>query len=149
MRLREGNLLKEDINGRLIRILEIIAVVESKTPEVAENHRAKLKKRMEEALAGVALDETRFLNEVAHFCDKSDISEEITRLKSHIAQFQAVLTPQADKDPIGRKLDFITQEMSREANTMGSKANFADITKVVIELKSEIEKIREQVQNIE
>jgi uncharacterized protein (TIGR00255 family) len=160
MRLREGNLLKKDIKERLDKISEMIVTVEAKVPEVTENHRTKLKKRMEEALAGVALDETRFLNEVAHFCDKSDISEEITRLKSHIIQFRAILGTQDETtgahplsasppDPIGRKLDFVTQEMAREANTMGSKANFADITKIVIELKSEIEKIREQVQNIE
>jgi len=146
MREREGAALKTDLLTRLARVSEVLSIVEEKAPEVVENHRAKLKKRMEEALAGVAVDEARFLNEVAHFTDKSDISEEITRMKSHLVQFHEILS---EGGGIGRKLDFLTQEMMREANTMGSKANYADMSKTVIELKSEVEKIREQVQNIE
>ncbi|MDR2167875.1 MAG: YicC family protein [Clostridiales bacterium] len=146
MREREGAALADDLKSRLAKIGEILGIVEAKSPEVVQNHRAKLKKRMEEALANIAIDEARFLNEVAHFTDKSDISEEITRMKSHIAQFHEILE---DAGAIGRKLDFLAQEMAREANTMGGKANFADVSKIVIDLKSEVEKVREQVQNIE
>ncbi|MCL2753721.1 MAG: YicC family protein [Defluviitaleaceae bacterium] len=146
MRKREGDTLAKDMLSRLDKITELTNIVQSKAQDVIENHRIKLKKRMEEALAGVAVDEARFLNEVAHFADKSDINEEITRLRSHLAQFKDIL---CEEGAVGRKLDFLTQEMSREANTMGSKANFAELSKVVIELKSEVEKVREQVQNIE
>jgi len=146
MREREGAALKTDLKARLATLCEVLGQVEAKAPEVNENHRVRLKKRMEDTLAGIAVDEVRFLNEVAHFSDKSDISEEITRMKSHIAQFHEIL--EAD-GAIGRKLDFLTQEMAREANTMGGKSNLADMQKIVIELKSEVEKIREQVQNIE
>jgi len=146
MREREGEALKTDLKARLKTLCEVLGQVEAKAPEVNENHRIKLKKRMYDALAEVVVDEARFLNEVAHFADKSDISEEITRMKSHIAQFNEIL--EAD-GAIGRKLDFLTQEMAREANTMGGKSNLADMQKIVIELKSEVEKVREQVQNIE
>jgi uncharacterized protein (TIGR00255 family) len=147
MREREGLALKQDLDFRLGKAAELLDIVEEKSPEVVQNHRNKLKKRMEEALAGVAaIDEARFLNEVAHFTDKSDISEEIARMKSHIAQFYTIM---GDGGAVGRKLDFLTQEMAREANTIGSKANLIDISKIALELKSEIEKIREQVQNVE
>ncbi|MCL2354114.1 MAG: YicC family protein [Defluviitaleaceae bacterium] len=146
MRKREGEYLKKDIMQRLGAILEVLKAIEEKTPDVINHYRAKLKQRIEDALEGIAIDEARLINEVAFFADKVDISEEITRLKSHIMQFEGIL---AGDEAFGRKLDFITQEMAREANTIGSKANFADISKMAIELKSEIEKIREQVQNIE
>ncbi|MCL2620887.1 MAG: YicC family protein [Defluviitaleaceae bacterium] len=146
MRKAEGQALKADFLARIENLRKTLAIVEKEAPKVVEYQRERLKKRMEEALATIAVDETRFLNEVAHFADKTDINEEITRMKSHLVQFVDVL----DEDgAIGRKLDFVTQEMAREANTMGSKANFADLSKIVIELKSEVEKIREQVQNIE
>ena len=148
MRTLEGSTLRKDFTARLAHIHGILAQIEQKSPEVTQSHRARLKKRMEDALAGVAIDEARFLNEVAHFSDKSDISEEITRMKSHLAQFEDMISENIDA-PLGRKLDFLTQEMAREANTMGSKSNFADLSKIVIDLKSEVEKIREQVQNIE
>jgi len=146
MRKREGDALKSDMATRIGIISQLTDAVQTKTPDVLENHRARLKKRMEEVLAGIAVDEARFLNEVAHFADKSDINEEITRLRSHLAQFLDVLN---EDGAAGRKLDFLTQEMAREGNTMGSKANFAELSKIVIELKSEVEKVREQVQNIE
>ncbi|MCL2168796.1 MAG: YicC family protein [Defluviitaleaceae bacterium] len=146
MRKREGEALKGDFEERLVKITEILGQVEELAPEAVENHRTKLKKRMEEALEGIAIDEARFLNEVAHFTDKSDISEEITRMKSHIVQFREIMEQDG---AIGRKLDFLSQEMAREANTMGGKANFPALSKIVINLKSEVEKIREQVQNIE
>lgn len=146
MREVEGRALKADFLGRIDDLHNILAVVEYRSPDVVKYQQERLKKRMEEALATVAIDQVRFLNEVAHFADRSDISEEIIRMKSHLAQFVSVLN---EGRSIGRKLDFITQEMAREANTMGSKANFADMSKIVIELKSQIEKVREQVQNIE
>ncbi|MCL2235249.1 MAG: YicC family protein [Defluviitaleaceae bacterium] len=146
MREIEGQALKADFLGRVDNMDKILKVIETHAPKVVEHQRERLKKRMEEALATVAIDEARFLNEVAHFADKTDINEEITRMKSHMAQFADVLE---EEGAIGRKLDFVTQEMAREANTMGSKANYADLSKIVIELKSEVEKIREQVQNIE
>jgi len=146
MRETEGAALKADFIARITNLHKILVMVEKDTPKVVEHQRNRLKKRMEEALSGVDVDETRFLNEIAHFADKTDISEEIIRMKSHMAQFMDVLE---EDGAIGRKLDFVTQEMAREANTMGSKANFADLSKIVIELKSEVEKIREQVQNVE
>jgi len=146
MREREGTALRKDLQERMSKITKLLSAAEAKAPEAVQNHRTRLKKRMEEVLSGVAVDETRFLNEVAHFSDKADITEEITRMKSHIDQMSDVLL---ENGAVGRKLDFVAQEMAREANTMGSKANFADISKIVIDLKSEIEKIREQVQNIE
>jgi len=146
MRKREGAALKNHIEEKRENIAELLGAVESAAPLVVQTYREKLKKRMEDALSGIAVDEVRFLNEVAHFADKASIDEEIARLKSHIAQLSGFLSTGGT---IGRKLDFLAQEMAREANTIGSKANSADISKVVIELKSEIEKIREQVQNIE
>jgi len=146
MREVEGAALAENIRSKGIRIGQLQTVIEAAAPAVVENYRTKLKKRMEEALKEIAVDEYRFLNEVAHFADKSAIDEEITRLKSHLAQLPRILD---GGGAVGKKLDFLAQEMAREANTIGAKANFADITKHVIELKGEIEKIREQVQNIE
>jgi len=146
MRETEGAVLAANIREKGLNIEKLLAIIEKKAPDVTENYRKKLQKRMEDALAGVVVDEQRFLNEVAHFADKSAIDEEITRLKSHLAQLPQILD---EGGAVGRKLDFLAQELAREANTIGSKANFADITKVVIDLKGEIEKIREQVQNIE
>ena len=146
MRELEGTALAANIREKGHRISQLLSIIEEKAPEVTENYRKKLKKRMDEAMAGIAVDEYRFLNEVAHFADKAAIDEEITRLQSHLAQLPQILE---EGGAVGRKLDFLAQELAREANTIGSKANFADITKVIIDLKSEIEKIREQVQNIE
>ena len=146
MREREGAALAADIREKAQSMEDLLGKIEEVAPHVVENYREKLKKRMEEALSTIAIDEGRFLNEVAHFADKSAIDEEITRLKSHIRQLYQILN---DGGTIGRKLDFLAQEMVRETNTIGSKANFANISKIVIELKGEIEKIREQVQNIE
>ena len=146
MRRREGEALCTDIRDKGRKIEELLAVIEEQAPLVVENYRERLKKRMTDALAGVAVDEARFLNEVAHFSDKVAIDEEITRLKSHIAQLYQILS---SGGTVGRKLDFLAQEMARETNTIGSKASSANISNIVIELKSEVEKIREQVQNIE
>ena len=146
MRAREGDALVDDIRSRAAKMQDLLAVISKAAPQVVESYRERLKKRMTEALAGLAVDEARFLNEVAHFADKAAIDEEITRLDSHIKQLYQILD---DGGTIGRKLDFLAQEMAREANTIGSKANSTDISKTVIELKGEVEKIREQVQNIE
>jgi uncharacterized protein (TIGR00255 family) len=146
MREAEGAALAANIREKGQKAGQLLSAIEEQAPAVTENYRKKLKKRMDEAMADIAVDEYRFLNEVAHFADKASIDEEIVRLKSHLAQLPHILD---EGGAVGRKLDFLAQEMAREANTIGSKANFADITKIVIELKSEIEKIREQVQNIE
>ena len=146
MRAREGDFLATDIRLRASKLQDLLAVISKEAPAVVENYRERLKKRMTEALSGIAIDEARFLNEIAHFADKAAIDEEITRLDSHIQQLYQILD---EGGTIGRKLDFLAQEMAREANTIGSKANSTNISKVVIELKGEVEKIREQVQNIE
>lgn len=146
MRGFEGQALATDIKQRAQRMKELLGDIKGIAPNVAKNHMDRLKIRMEEALSGFIVDEYRFLNEVAHFADKSNIDEEITRLASHLNQLFDIL---GQGGQIGRKLDFLAQEMGREINTIGSKANFTDISKIVIELKGELEKIREQVQNIE
>ena len=112
---------------------------------VAESN-ARMQSRIREILAGVPADESRLLTECAVFADKSDISEELARLDSHFKQFRSMLE---EKVPVGRKLDFLVQEINRETNTIGSKANNAKIARLVVDMKGEIEKIREQVQNIE
>jgi len=146
MREIEGAALATNIQGKGQNIEKLVSIIEAKAPDVVANYREKLKKRMEDALSGIAVDEYRFLNEIAHFADKAAIDEEITRLRSHLVQLALILD---EGGAVGRKLDFLAQELAREANTIGAKANFTDISKVVIELKSEVEKIREQVQNIE
>jgi len=146
MRETEGAALATNICEKGKNIAQLLDIIATKAPDVTENYRKKLQKRMDEAMAGINVDEYRFLNEVAHFADKAAIDEEITRLRSHLAQLPQILN---EGGAVGRKLDFLAQELAREANTIGSKANFADITKIVIDMKGEIEKIREQVQNIE
>jgi len=146
MRAREGGVLAADIRSRGSRIQNLLSTISSEAATVVENYRERLKKRMTEALSGIAIDEARFLNEIAHFADKAAIDEEITRLDSHIQQLYQILD---EGGTIGRKLDFLAQEMAREVNTIGSKANSTSISRIVIELKGEVEKIREQVQNIE
>ncbi|TCS84367.1 YicC/YloC family endoribonuclease [Tepidibacillus fermentans] len=147
MRQVEGNTLMKDFSSRLNYINEVLKKVEAKAPTVIEEYREKLQARINEWLNGVVeIDEARLLNEVAFFTDKANIDEEVTRLKSHIDQFRLNLTID---EPVGRKLDFLVQEMNREANTIGSKANNLELSQYVIEIKSELEKIREQVQNVE
>ena len=148
MRVAEGTKLMEDIlqRGRLIE--ETVNGIEAYAPEVAKNYTAKLKERIQELLGGdVAIPEDRILLEAAVFADKSNITEEMVRLKSHCSQLRAIAADTSG--PIGKKLDFLVQEMNRESNTIGSKANDIHITNDVLLLKAEIEKIREQVQNIE
>lgn len=146
MREKEGQKLKEDLLARL-QILQGIQVrISEKSPLVVELYRGKLKTRLQELLTGEPLDEERFAMEVALFADKCNIDEELVRLKSHFLQFAQNLEEDL---AVGRKLDFLLQEMNREVNTIGSKANDLEITRAVVELKSELEKIREQIQNIE
>jgi len=148
MRIEEGAKLTEDILYRGELIAEIAGEVEEYAPGVVETYAAKMKDRIAELLGnGSAVPEDRILLEAAVFADKSNITEELVRLKSHIAQLRNIIA--TAREPVGKKLDFLVQEMNREANTMGSKANDIAITNRVLNLKSEIEKIREQIQNIE
>ncbi len=147
MRLAEGKELKEDILSKLDNIENLLRQIEERSPQLVEDYKKKLRDRIEEILANhSALDEDRLNNEVAYFIDKSTIDEEIVRLRSHIKQFNSIL--QEDQS-VGRKLDFLIQELNREINTIGSKSNDESISLFVVELKAELEKIREQVQNIE
>lgn len=146
MRVQEGNELKAAIHEYLNEINHDTDAVLEHAPQVVEHYRQKLQKRMNDLAAGM-IDEGRILSEVAIFADKADVSEEITRIKSHLTQFSETLN--RDVEPIGRKLDFLVQELNREVNTIGSKANDGLIALKVVEMKSNLEKIREQVQNIE
>lgn len=147
MRQNEGQRLKTDILQRADEIHRLILEqVSERAPLVVQEHREKLSQRLAEWLEGGVIDETRLAAEVAIFTDRADISEEIVRLSSHLQQLKEIL---AEGGPVGRKLDFLVQEMNREINTIGSKANDLVITNAVVNAKSELEKIREQVQNIE
>ncbi|MBR5491187.1 MAG: YicC family protein [Oscillospiraceae bacterium] len=146
MRLREGAKLSADVEERLVTIENYVSSVEERSPETVAEYREKLWKKMSEVLSSTTVDEQRILTEAAIFADKVAVDEETVRLRSHIAQMRGML---ASGSPIGRKMDFLIQEFNRESNTIGSKCNNSDIAKIVIELKSEIEKIREQIQNIE
>ncbi|WP_408010931.1 YicC/YloC family endoribonuclease [Pseudalkalibacillus sp. A8] len=147
MRAEEGKHLDKDLNQRLDVIETIIKEIESFAPEVQEAYKDRLYKRIKSLHDGtVELDEDRILTEVAIFADKCSIDEELIRLKSHLIQFRDILN---ESESVGRKLDFLVQEMNRESNTIGSKGNDYSISKNVVQLKSEIEKIKEQVQNVE
>lgn len=146
MREAEGRHLKEDLSGRADSILEMVAAVEERSPQTVAEYRAKLTERLSEMLNGSGIDEQRILTEAAVFADKVAVEEETVRLRSHIGQFRSMLE---SDEAVGRRLDFIVQEMNREANTIGSKCVDAKIAHTVVDLKAEIEKIREQIQNIE
>ena len=146
MRAVEGRRLAEDIAGRLVTIETAVGRVERQSPQTVSAYRERLEKKMREVLASTTIDEGRILTEAAIFADKVAVDEETVRLHSHVAQYREIL--ELD-EPIGRKLDFLTQELNRESNTIGSKCQDVSITRLVVELKSEIEKIREQIQNIE
>ncbi|MBY0097636.1 YicC/YloC family endoribonuclease [Mesobacillus maritimus] len=145
MRIREGKALELDVKGNIERLQARSHKVRQFAPIVVEQFRDRLTKKMDEFVGG-QLEETRILTEVAIFADKADINEELTRLESHIKQFLTILQL---TEPIGRKLDFLVQEMNREINTIGSKANDSKIAMEVVEMKSLLEKVKEQVQNIE
>jgi len=146
MREKEGRFLATDVIERAQLINNMIDAVEKQSPTVVEDYRRKLEQRLKELLKTTELDEARFQTEVAYFADRSNITEEIIRLRSHLSQLRHTLEAGGT---IGRKLDFIVQEMNREANTIGSKSSDITITNYVVDIKSEIEKIREQIQNIE
>lgn len=146
MRIREGEKLCADLQNKLTEIESLVTAVEARAPETVADYRTKLTERMNEVLAETGVDEARILQEAALYADRIAVDEETVRLRSHIAQFRHLL---CEGSPVGRKLDFLIQEMNREANTIGSKCSDTAIAKTVIELKAEIEKIREQVQNIE
>ena len=146
MRLKEGKRLSEDILSRLSTIEKLAATVEERSPECVREYREKLDARMREILESVTVDPQRILTEAAIYADKIAVDEETVRLHSHIDQFREMIKKGG---AIGRKLDFLVQELNREVNTIGSKANDLQITSTVVDIKAEIEKIREQVQNIE
>lgn len=146
MRQKEGEVLKKDILMKCEALKEMIHEVEVRSPEVVVQYRNRLVARLEKLFDEAPIDENRIATEIALFADKCAIDEEVTRLKSHIIQLGEILQ---EGGVVGRKLDFLMQEMNREANTIGSKANDYDITKIVVLLKTEIEKVREQVQNVE
>lgn len=147
MREREGERLKADILSRLDTIGELVGKVEERSPQTVVDYRERLTQKMQEVLADQKIDEARILTEAAIYAEWIAVDEETVRLRSHLDAFKDMLS-QAD-EPIGRKLDFMIQEINRETNTIGSKASDLAIGKVVVEIKSEIEKIREQIQNIE
>ena len=146
MRVLEGQNLKTDLLNRLITIENLVAKVEERSPERVREYRERLYQKISEVLENTAIDEARIVTEAAIFADKIAVDEETVRLRSHIGQFREIL--EID-EPIGRKLDFLIQEFNRETNTIGSKCQDAEGARVVVDIKSEIEKIREQVQNIE
>jgi uncharacterized protein (TIGR00255 family) len=146
MRLREGEQLAREIGGRISLVNELVEKVAARAPVAVTANGERLRERIVRLLGETPLDEARLAQEVAILADRMEITEELVRLRSHFKQFHATL---ALDEPVGRKLDFLLQEMNREVNTIGSKANDAEIAAMVVELKSEMEKVREQVQNIE
>ncbi|MBR2590776.1 MAG: YicC family protein [Clostridia bacterium] len=146
MREKEGEKLKEDVLARADSILDNVSVIEQRSPQTVKEYTQRLSERIKEVLEDKTVDEARILTEAAIFADKVAVAEETVRLRSHISQLHEMLE---SDEAIGRKLDFLVQEMNREANTTGSKCQDVSITKRVLEIKSEIEKIREQIQNIE
>ncbi len=146
MRLAEGEKLSSDVLSRADCIIEKVAFVEERSPETVKEYNEKLLQRMKEVLGDTQVDEARLLTEAALFADKVAVAEETVRLRSHIDQLHTLFEA---SEPVGRKLDFLVQEINREANTIGSKAQDVDIARCVIDIKAEVEKIREQIQNIE
>lgn len=146
MRATEGKAMEQDLRNRAQHILEMTKIVEARSPITLQEYRNRLTAKMQEVLEKTSIDESRILTEAAIYSDKIAVDEETVRLRSHLAQLETMLTTGG---AIGRKLDFLLQELNREANTIGSKCNDLELSKVVVEIKSELEKIREQTQNIE
>ena len=146
MRQREGEKLAEDIRSRAATIAALLEKVETRSPQTVSEYRTKLENRMREVLENTQIDESRILTEAAIFADKVAVDEETVRLHSHLGQLEEMLHSGV---PVGRKLDFLIQEFNREANTIGSKCTDLEIARYVVDIKAEIEKIREQVQNVE
>lgn len=145
MRKKEGEKLSDDMLSRMDAVEKLVDEISARAPLVAAQYKSKLEERLKEILNGAAYDEARLLTEVAVFTDKANIDEELTRLRSHIAQFRNICR----EERVGRKLDFLVQEFNRECNTVCSKSNDLKVTDCGLALKNEIEKIREQVQNVE
>lgn len=146
MREREGRALRDDLAARLETIRGHVARVAEEAPAAVRQHQERIAQRVEELTGGIPLDPQRLAQEVALLAERSDVAEEITRMESHTAQFARLLEAE---EPAGRRMDFLVQEMLREVNTIGSKSQWAPIAALVVELKAEIERIREQVQNVE
>lgn len=146
MRAVEGAKMKEDVASRAEYILDCVSFIEERSPQTVKEYNDKLVERVHEIIGDVSLDEQRIIQEVAIYADKVAVAEETVRLRSHIAQLKTFLE---SEEPIGRKMDFLVQEINRETNTIGSKANDVDIARKVVDIKAEVEKIREQIQNIE
>ncbi len=147
MREAEGRNLQQDFVGRLDTLQELVGKIAAFAPEIVVAYRERLQKTICELLAKDAIDETRIIQETAIYADKINYTEEVVRLQSHFQQFRSMIEDPAE--PMGRKLDFLVQEMNREVNTIASKANCAEAAQLVVDCKSEIEKIREQIQNVE
>ena len=146
MRETEGAALSADLRSRAATILAYVGQVEQRSPVTVAEYRARLENKMREVLENTNLDESRILTEAALFADKIAVDEETVRLRSHLSQMEILLS---DDGAVGRKLDFLLQEMNREANTIGSKCNDIELARTVVEIKAELEKIREQIQNLE
>jgi len=146
MREREGRALEADLSARLTRVATLTAEVAALAPKMAEAYRARLQERMAELLKGAPVDEARLVQEVALFAERTDVAEEATRLQAHLEAFRGFL---AASEPAGRRMDFLVQEMHREVNTTGSKSQSTEVSTRIVELKAELERIREQVQNVE
>lgn len=146
MREREGARMREDVLARRQTILRAVEQVEARSPEIVREHMANVEARMKELLSTATVDEQRLLTEAALFADKTATAEETVRLRSHLDQLETLVNA---SEPVGRKLDFLVQEINRETNTIGSKVQDVELARVVVDVKAEIEKIREQIQNIE
>lgn len=146
MRAVEGKRMYDDVYSRSQFILDCVGYIEERSPQTVKEYNDKLVARVHDLLGDVSLDESRIMQEVAVYADKVAVAEETVRLRSHIEQLREFL---ASDDPIGRKMDFLVQEINRETNTIGSKCNDVDVARKVVDMKAEIEKIREQIQNIE
>lgn len=146
MRGREGVKMAADVREKAAHIEQLVTLVEERAPQRVEEYRARLFKKMQEVLADSSIEESRIIAEAALYADRVAVDEETVRLRSHLHQLDLML---GEDNPVGRKLDFLVQEMNREANTIGSKSNDAELARAVVDLKSDIEKIREQIQNIE
>lgn len=146
MRVKEGELLAAEISGRIADVSKLVDCVAARAPVAVAANTERLRERIARLLGDTTIDEIRLAQEIAVLADKMDITEELVRLRSHFSQFGTIMLLD---EPVGRKLDFLIQEMNREVNTIGSKANDSEIAAIVVELKSELEKVREQVQNIE
>ena len=147
MKVKEGDHIQKDLMQRLSKIESLLNQIDERSEEAPNKYREKLKQRIEEILPGSAENEERILREIAIYADRVDISEEITRFRSHLKQFEELMA--SDKEAIGKILDFLIQEMFREVNTIGSKTEDVKVSQQIVEIKTELERIREQIQNVE